>query len=571
MADRYLLESGAPDGYQLEDGSGVLLLDVPDPLPIGESSNELPVRRKQAGRLDVIQGLLLTTLAVVASAVVERGPLITPIPKARAAQQVAPTPNLLVGTLASGAAAPFVPVVFDNPIKRQIARTLDDVPNLIGTTLAATAPPFVPIDFPNPRGRIAPRIADSVGPLPSSIYAQPTFGPKDWPNPRGRAQPQHDQVPNLLTDTLAPTVAPLRPTLFENPTVRKRVLAVTHHRASYDVVPVSTVIPFTQSDWPNPKVVRRVLTVTYHRSAYDANPTPTPMPVARQQDWQNPRGKNWLKGQEFERAQYQASVKPFAQYDWPNPSRRKYQGPVVHFRASFDVTAATTVAPFSQSDWQNPRGARQWQRGDVSEVLPLTTLFIPPQAQPIGLQRDWPNPRGKIQWKRDAFERSLPLSTLYIPPAPLPIGLQRDFPNPTLPRPRDTKFTATGTPVPNTIPPAVATTVPPSYPGGGMGGGKAKWWDEDKPKRKRKGVFERYHEDTRQAFAEPAVIRDVYAELKKLERDVPDVAAFAAPEGGTDWTAAAQDLDTVTRILQAWRAEERLREIQDDDEEWMLF
>ncbi len=27
MADRYLLESGAPDGYQLEDGSGVLLLE----------------------------------------------------------------------------------------------------------------------------------------------------------------------------------------------------------------------------------------------------------------------------------------------------------------------------------------------------------------------------------------------------------------------------------------------------------------------------------------------------------------------------------------------------------------
>lgn len=538
MADRYLLESGAPDGYQLEDGSGVLLLDVPDPLPIGESSNELPVRRKQAGRLDVIQGLLLTTLAVVASAVVERGPLITPIPKARAAQQVAPTPNLLVGTLASGAAAPFVPVVFDNPIKRQIARTLDDVPNLIGTTLAATAPPFVPIDFPNPRGRIAPRIADSVGPLPSSIYAQPTFGPKDWPNPRGRAQPQQDQVPNLLTDTLAPvaTTPPLRPVLFENPILKKRILTVTHHR-----------------------------------SAYDAVATPNPMPVARLLDWQNPRGPSWLKGQEFERAQYQASVKPFAQYDWPNPTRRKHQNAVVHFRASFDVTAAVFVPPFKQSDWQNPRGAKQWLRGDVSEVLPLTTLYVPPAPLPIGLQRDWPNPRGKIQWKRDAFERSLPLSTLYVPPAALPVGLQRDFPNPTLPRPRDTKFTATGTPVPNTIPPAITTTTPPSYPGGGMGGGKAKWWDEDKPKRKRKGVYERYHDDTRQAFAEPTVIRDVYAELKKLERDVPDVAAFAAPEGGTDWTAAAQDLDTVTRILQAWRAEERLREIQDDDEEWMLF
>lgn len=27
MADRYLLESGTPDGYLLEDGSGVLILE----------------------------------------------------------------------------------------------------------------------------------------------------------------------------------------------------------------------------------------------------------------------------------------------------------------------------------------------------------------------------------------------------------------------------------------------------------------------------------------------------------------------------------------------------------------
>ena len=31
MADRYLLESGAPDGYQLEDGLGVLLLEGGSP------------------------------------------------------------------------------------------------------------------------------------------------------------------------------------------------------------------------------------------------------------------------------------------------------------------------------------------------------------------------------------------------------------------------------------------------------------------------------------------------------------------------------------------------------------
>jgi len=30
--DRYLLESGAPDGYLLEDGSGVLLIEFADPV-----------------------------------------------------------------------------------------------------------------------------------------------------------------------------------------------------------------------------------------------------------------------------------------------------------------------------------------------------------------------------------------------------------------------------------------------------------------------------------------------------------------------------------------------------------
>jgi len=31
MADRYLLESGSPDGYLLEDGSGVLILEAAGP------------------------------------------------------------------------------------------------------------------------------------------------------------------------------------------------------------------------------------------------------------------------------------------------------------------------------------------------------------------------------------------------------------------------------------------------------------------------------------------------------------------------------------------------------------
>lgn len=41
MANRYLLESGAPDGYLLEDGSGVLLLEEDDPSVTAISSGPL--------------------------------------------------------------------------------------------------------------------------------------------------------------------------------------------------------------------------------------------------------------------------------------------------------------------------------------------------------------------------------------------------------------------------------------------------------------------------------------------------------------------------------------------------
>lgn len=42
MADRYLLESGSPDGYLLEDGSGVLLLEAA-PTTTGGTLNLLGV------------------------------------------------------------------------------------------------------------------------------------------------------------------------------------------------------------------------------------------------------------------------------------------------------------------------------------------------------------------------------------------------------------------------------------------------------------------------------------------------------------------------------------------------
>lgn len=47
MADRYLLESGAPDGYLLEDGSGVLLLEVLGPLGISYGNVDTPYQHKK--------------------------------------------------------------------------------------------------------------------------------------------------------------------------------------------------------------------------------------------------------------------------------------------------------------------------------------------------------------------------------------------------------------------------------------------------------------------------------------------------------------------------------------------
>lgn len=56
MADRYLLESGSPDGYQLEDGSGVLLLDIQSDVAVGRERSTF---RHVFGRVWGRVGLLL--------------------------------------------------------------------------------------------------------------------------------------------------------------------------------------------------------------------------------------------------------------------------------------------------------------------------------------------------------------------------------------------------------------------------------------------------------------------------------------------------------------------------------
>lgn len=48
MADRYLLESGAPDGYTLEDGTGVLILEAAGATIVGAGLSGSPLLRRRA-------------------------------------------------------------------------------------------------------------------------------------------------------------------------------------------------------------------------------------------------------------------------------------------------------------------------------------------------------------------------------------------------------------------------------------------------------------------------------------------------------------------------------------------
>ena len=55
MADRYLLESGTPDGYLLEDGTGVLLIET---APLGGAVDIGADRTVYSGVLDnVLTGI----------------------------------------------------------------------------------------------------------------------------------------------------------------------------------------------------------------------------------------------------------------------------------------------------------------------------------------------------------------------------------------------------------------------------------------------------------------------------------------------------------------------------------
>jgi len=155
MADRYLLESGAPDGYLLEDGSGVLLLEGDGSGPFFGVAGANPVLRKQRGVVHVGATLLLTTLALSGF---PRGPLKAPVPKP-SAQQPSASLGSNMALLASGApeAAPFVQQAQSNPVLAKRGFVYDSAGNnLLVTTLARPSPQSAqPNPLAAPRGQAA--------------------------------------------------------------------------------------------------------------------------------------------------------------------------------------------------------------------------------------------------------------------------------------------------------------------------------------------------------------------------------------------------------------------------------
>lgn len=102
MADRYLLESGAPDGYLLEDGTGVLLLENTPPFMVGEVatfSAPWSSAHRQIRNFPV-PNLLTTTLAASPVGEVLRSPLVVNTRKQWPQISPAQVPtNLLLTTL----------------------------------------------------------------------------------------------------------------------------------------------------------------------------------------------------------------------------------------------------------------------------------------------------------------------------------------------------------------------------------------------------------------------------------------------------------------------------------------
>jgi len=220
VADRYLLESGAPDGYLLEDGTGVFLMEVQGPFQTCQvdSIGGRDSRRYQLGAVDFIPNLLLTTLAISA---VLRPPFF-------AQKQDLSDPSLHVQAqvvvnrlpLSAGAvASPFLPHLSEAPDRLRLlpADTSRGTPKTLyeDVSFAPAQSEFQTIPFPR-------RLGPDTSYRNTAILSQPAatpFVPEDFSNiqwvrwlpldtSRGTPTPLYNPSPFWGAPQVSPPVFP---------------------------------------------------------------------------------------------------------------------------------------------------------------------------------------------------------------------------------------------------------------------------------------------------------------------------------------------------------------------------
>ena len=164
MADRYLLESGAPDGYLLEDSSGVLLLEDMAPFTTfsGLAANFSGNYEQPAIRAFEVPNTLVNILSNTPpdTTTVLRGPLFSNNKKSVSEVYQVSIPNLLETTLAQSApvSAPFVNELLPT-VQKLFNVQVNVFPNLLLTTLVdqyiiTGYPETYPVHRPNHLSRV---------------------------------------------------------------------------------------------------------------------------------------------------------------------------------------------------------------------------------------------------------------------------------------------------------------------------------------------------------------------------------------------------------------------------------
>jgi hypothetical protein len=218
---------------------------------------------------------------------------------------------------------------------------------LLTTLVAVAALPFVQKSFDNPVTRRA-RQYEQVGVNTRLLSARP-LNQFDWPNPVCRAKTAQDHSHSVLLSTLSLAIppAPFAQWDWHNPS-RKRAVTQDHAQSNLlSTLSLTVVPPFAQGDWQNPS--RRARTIQDHvHSVLGSTLSLT-------------------------------TVAPFAQREWTNPVRRPTRGQDWQYSVTFTTLRLVFIPPFSQTEWTNPQRQRTYLRGDVYNLLPLTT---PPPAPP---------------------------------------------------------------------------------------------------------------------------------------------------------------------------------------------